>query len=152
MAQRGKFRLRFWSTQASVVPGWLASVAVGGLAFGLSPAGCEKRQSATDAAGEPMGAKVEFEILSLDSAGLSGPEGGKVQLSYEFAIPDEERCRTEVLAIDPSVRFMSGSRGRIGARKGECLCIGSTGPESRRALAALCKLPYVRRIIRCDFE
>ena len=32
----------------------------------------------------------------------------------------------EVNAIDPSVQFMPGSPGRIGAGKDECLCVGAT--------------------------
>ena len=56
-------------------------------------------------------------------------------------------------AIDRTVEFMAGSRGRIGAGKGECLCIGHTHQENfRQVLAALAALPYIDRIIECHFE
>ena len=49
--------------------------------------------------------------------------------------------------------FRSGSRGRIGAGPGACLCIGSThGPGWRDVLEALAALPDVGRIIECHRE
>jgi hypothetical protein len=97
--------------------------------------------------------KVEFDLSQLDIEGLRGPVDGKVAVSYEFCIPDTGECRAEVGAIDGSVQFMSGSRGRIGAVAGECLCIGSTHQKDyRRVLEDLAGLPYVVRIIECHFE
>jgi hypothetical protein len=97
--------------------------------------------------------KIEFDLAQLDEDGLRGPDGGKVALSYEFKIPDTEQRKAQVRAIDPSVRFMPGSRGRVGAGGGECLCIGTTHQKNfRRVLRALADLPFSERIIECHFE
>lgn len=96
---------------------------------------------------------IELDLTRLDEQGLRGPANGKVALAYEFAIPDTEACRTEVQSIDSSVRFIGGSPGRVGAGDGQCLCIGETHqPNYRTVLYALAELPYITRIIRCDFE
>lgn len=97
--------------------------------------------------------KVEFDLSQLDAAGLRGPADGKVAVSYEFAIPDTDACRAEVAAIDPTAEFMPGSRGRIGAGPGQCLCIGSTHqPHYRDVLRRLAELDYVERVLECQFE
>jgi hypothetical protein len=98
-------------------------------------------------------AKIESDPDSLDEAGLRGPADGKVAVACEFAIPDTERCRNRVRSIDRTVQLMAGSRGRVGAGEGECLCIGSTHQENHReVLCALSRLPCVTRIIECHFE
>ena len=96
--------------------------------------------------------KIELDLTQLDSEGLRGPPGGKASIAYEFRIPDSVECRTEVKAIDPSIQFMPGSSGRIGAGNGQCLCVGSTGENYREILGRLAALPYIDRIIACDFE
>jgi hypothetical protein len=76
-----------------------------------------------------------------------------VAVAYEFCIPNTEACHREVRAIDSTVEFMAGSRGRIGCGKGTCLCIGSTHqPRYRSVLHALAQLPYIERITECHFE
>lgn len=98
-------------------------------------------------------AKIELDLDSLDADGLRGPADGKVAVDYEFAIPDTPAARAAVTGIDPSVAFQPGSRGRIGAKAGECLCIGSTHqPRHREILLALARLPEVARIIECHHE
>ncbi len=97
--------------------------------------------------------KIEFDVSAIDADGLRGPPDGKVSVSYEFAIPDKPACKAEVSRIDPSVQFMCGSRGRIGAKPGECLCVGSTHQKNfRQVLQRLAELPCVARIIECHFE
>lgn len=99
------------------------------------------------------GRKVEFDLTRLDAEGLRGPADGKVAVSYEFCIPNTDECKAQVKAIDHTVQFMPGSRGRIGASKQECLCIGPTHQKNfRHVLRALASLAYVRRIIECHFE
>ena len=93
-----------------------------------------------------------MDLSKLDENGMRGRGTGKVLAAYEFCIPDTAKCKAEVKAIAPGVRFMRGSRGRIGAGKGECLCIGETGPGYRVVLNKLAALPYVKRIIECHFE
>lgn len=97
--------------------------------------------------------KVEFDLAQLDEQGLRGPADGKVAVAYEFSIPRTAEHKAEVQAIDPTVQFMSGSRGRIGAGEDEYLCIGSTHQEGYRGvLQALAELAYVERLIECHFE
>lgn len=96
--------------------------------------------------------KVELDLAQLDRNGLRGPPDGKDLLSYEFSIPNTEECKAEVKGTDPSVQFMPGSSGRIGAAKDDCLCIGTTGKDYRSVLRRLAGLTYVKRIIECHFE
>ena len=110
-------------------------------------------------AGTPRGVdpdpwqKVEFDLSQLDADGLRGPPDGKVAMSYEFCIPNTAGCRKQVKSVDPTVQFMPGSRGRIGAASNQCLCIGSTHQRNwREVLKRLAALPYVERIIECHFE
>lgn len=113
-------------------------------------AGCGDRRE--ELAVDPM-TKVEIDLSVLDEEGLRGPADGKVAVSYEFAIPNTSRCRDEVRRIDPSVQFMAGSRGRVGADETECLCIGSTHRRDYlTVLRSLSELPYIDRIIECHFE
>ena len=112
-------------------------------------AGCSAPQPAPR---DPR-AKIEVDLEALDADGLRGPPDGKVAVDYEFAIPDTPAAREAVSRIDPSVAFMAGSRGRIGAKPGECLCIGSTHqPRYREILLALARLPEIARIIECHHE
>jgi len=113
-------------------------------------ASCAAPESAVKPDARP---KIEVDLSRLDADGLRGPADGKVAVSYEFRIPNTEACKAQVKAIDSTVQFMPGSRGRIGAGKGECLCIGSTHQRRfREVLHALAELPYVDRIIECHFE
>ena len=112
-------------------------------------AGCSDPQPAPR---DPR-AKIEVDLEALNADGLRGPADGKVAVDYEFAIPDIPAAREAVTRIDPSVAFMAGSRGRIGAKPGECLCIGSTHqPRYREILLALARLPEIARIIECHHE
>lgn len=102
---------------------------------------------------KPGDRKIELDLSGLNASGLHGPPDGLRSLDYEFSIPDTPELRARVRAIDPTVRFHPGSRGRVGADPGECLCIGSTHqPEWRTVLRRLSALPEIRRIIRCDYE
>ena len=112
-------------------------------------AGCSAPQPAPR---DPR-AKIELDLEALDADGLRGPPDGKVAVDYEFVIPDTPAARETVSRIDPSVHFFPGSRGRIGAQPGECLCIGSTHqPRHREILLALARLPEIARIIECHHE
>ena len=107
--------------------------------------------AAAACAADPL-RKIGFDLDALDDDGLRGPPDGRTSLSYEFAIPDTDACKAQVRAIDPKVQFMPGSRGRIGAGPGECLCIGTTRRGHRQVLPRLVALPFVTRIIECHFE
>ena len=102
---------------------------------------------------DAAGRKIEIDLARLDADGQRGPADGKVAVSYEFCIPDTPECKARVRAIDPTVRFMPGSRGRIGAVAGQCLCIGSTHQKDHaRVLRSLAALPWIERIVECYFE
>jgi hypothetical protein len=96
--------------------------------------------------------KITFDFTQLDDSGLAGPADGKVAVDYEFLIPDSPSTRAEVENIDPSVKF-SYSRGRIGRKEGELLCIGNTHqPNHHEILKDLAELSYVSRIDQCFWE
>jgi hypothetical protein len=98
-------------------------------------------------------APIEIDLAAIDTDGLRGPADGKVAVAYEFKVADTPAARDRVRAVDATVEFMPGSRGRIGAGPGECLCIGSTHqPGWRDVLAALAALPDVTRIIESHRE
>jgi len=97
--------------------------------------------------------KIEFDLTQLDKNGLRGPANGKVSVSYEFAIPNTDKHKAAVKAIDRTVKFMPGSRGRIRAGRNQCLCVGSTHQKNyKQVLRQLASLPYIARIIECHFE
>ena len=96
--------------------------------------------------------KVEIDLSVLDANGLRGPADGKVSIAYEFVIPNTDQCKAEVRSIDPTVQFMAGSQGRIGAGKHQFLCVGETREGYREILHSLAELPYIERIIQCYFE
>lgn len=96
---------------------------------------------------------IRFDCSGISAEGLAGPAGGQVAVDYEFCIPDLPKARDEVRAVDSTVRFLDGSRGRIGCGPGQVLCIGSTHqPGWRDVLLNLARLPYVARIERCFWE
>jgi hypothetical protein len=104
-------------------------------------------------AGVPGDAVIGFDLGRLNSDGLQGPPSGLRALDYEYCIPAVESAVAEVAAIDPSARFMPGSRGRIGCAAGETLVLGNTHqPGFRAILESLAALPYVARIVEAHFE
>ena len=99
------------------------------------------------------GGVIGFDLGALDDAGLRGPPEGLRALDYEYCIPAGDSARAEVSAIDPSARFMPGSRGRIGCREGQVLVLGNTHqPGFREVLERLAALPFVARIVEAHFE
>jgi len=97
--------------------------------------------------------KVTFDISGLTKDGLRGPPDGRRAVSYEFCIPNTDVAKAKVKAIDPTVKFMAGSRGRIGCTRDQCLCIGSTHQKDfKSVLRALAELPFIERIDECFFE
>jgi len=89
----------------------------------------------------------------LDDSGLYGPPDGLRALSYEFCIPAGESYAALVRSVDPTVQVSPGSRGRIGCRNGQQLCIGHTHQQKfRDVLRRLAELEYVERIEQSWFE
>ena len=100
-----------------------------------------------------VGLSITFDVTQLGDDGLRGQPDGRRALAYEFRIPGTPEGKTEVAAIDPTIEFMCGSRGRIGCAEDECLCAGSTQRrEFREVLCRLAELPYVERIDEAFFE
>lgn len=99
------------------------------------------------------GEKIAIDLAQLDSDGLRGTAAGKAAVAYEFSIPNTDECRAQAAVIDEAIHFMPGSRGRIGTGPQECLGVGSTHRQDfRRVLNALAELPFVRRIVECQYE
>jgi len=98
-------------------------------------------------------AVIGFDLGRLDDLGLQGPPDGLRSLDYEYCIPEGADYRAQVAAIDPSARFLPGSRGRIGCASGQVLVLGNTHqPGFRDVLATLAELPFVVRIAECFYE
>jgi hypothetical protein len=103
--------------------------------------------SGTAGGGPSFPPVIAFDTGRLDARGLQGPPDGLRSLMYEFCIPDDRAARSEVRAIDASVRFQPGAPGRIGCADGQVLAVGDTGqPGWREVLERLAGLPYVTRI------
>lgn len=91
--------------------------------------------------------KVHLDLAVLDAQGLAGPPSGKRALSYELCVPGDDETLAAVRAIDPTLEFQRGSRGRIGCAEGEVLAVGNTHqPHWLSVLENLAALPYVDRI------
>ena len=100
-----------------------------------------------------MSPKINFDTSEINSAGLQGPPGGQVSVSYEFCIPGTPQAIAEVQSIDPTAQCTKGSRGRIGCTSTQALCIGDTyQADWAKVLNDLAALPTVERIDRSYFE
>ena len=120
-----------------------------GLALALLP-GCAGPKPEDEAA---LRAKIRFDLDALNADGLVGGPGSLRALDYEFCIPADEARLAEVRRIDPSVRVMRHSRGRIGCGPGQWLCLGNTHqPNARAILLRLAALPYLERIEQTVWE
>jgi hypothetical protein len=101
---------------------------------------------------EPQ-SKIRFDLERLDADGLQGPPDGLRALHYEYCIPDQADAIQGVAAIDPTVQIQRGSRGRVGCRNGQLLCLGHTHQIDHGAvLERLAALPYVAEIHEAFFE
>jgi len=97
--------------------------------------------------------KLTFDLGRLDAYGMIGTGKSKRALAYEFCIPDTTPCKDEVLSINPTLRIIPGSPGRIGCRNNEYLCVGSTfQPDFKNILHRLADLAYIQRIDESFFE
>jgi hypothetical protein len=88
--------------------------------------------------------KINIDLSQVDERGMTGPDDGKVLAAYEFCIPRDATKQAEVLAIDPSLAFYTGTPGRIRCTREQILCIGEGG--SREVLIKLASLSYIHRI------
>ena len=106
---------------------------------------CSNKQLTTDAA-----AKIRFDYSRLDAAGF---RNGEVALDYEYCIPADEKAFKKVQAIDPKVRLLKSSKGRIGCNKDQWLCISNThDPAWKEKLMAIAALDFVERIEETVWE
>ena len=98
-------------------------------------------------------AKIRFPLDGIRADGLSGPADGLVAIAYEFCVPADPQVIAEIRRLDPSVQVSLVSRGRIGRRDGQALCLGQTHqPGWRDILERLAARPDIAEIRRCDFE
>lgn len=92
--------------------------------------------------------KIYFDIDQIDANGLMGPEDGKVLLSYEFCIPDNDSIIDCIMQIDPEFKVLS-SKGRSNCEKGYKLVTGSSGsPNFKSIVCELTRLDYIQEIKR----
>ena len=90
--------------------------------------------------------KITFDLSVISPEGLTGNQQSLRSVGYEFCIPAQADRVKEVKAIDSTVQF-SRSRGRIGCRSNQYLCIGETHqPDWKMVLLKLVELDYVKRI------
>jgi hypothetical protein len=95
-------------------------------------------------------AKIKFDYSALDDSGL---RNGEVAVDYEFCIPANEAILDQILKIDPGVRVMKSSKGRIRCTDQQWLCINSThSPGWKNKLYAIASLDYVERIEETFYE
>ena len=101
---------------------------------------------------DPAWKKLGFSIKQLDADGLYGPVNAKVSMQYEFCIPDDAKHKKHIERLDPTVQFQK-SRGRVGCKKDQLLCIGNTHDKTYQTrLYNLCLLPYVESIQQTFWE
>ena len=94
--------------------------------------------------------KIQFDYSKIDSTGL---RRGESAVDYEFCIPAHTLTLAEVQAIEPDVRVLKSSKGRVGCSDTEWLCIVNThDPDWRRKLYAIAALSYVQRIEETFYE
>jgi hypothetical protein len=97
-----------------------------------------------------MNQKIGFDTSAIDANGL---RNGEVALDYEYCIPATADAESDVRKIDPDVRLMKQSRGRIGCAPTQWLCISSTHHgDWKKRLERIAALPYVERIIETHYE
>jgi hypothetical protein len=96
--------------------------------------------------------KIKINFKSLDNNGLSGPEGGKVAVHYEFCVPAEEKYVKAVKKIDPTAEKQPGA-GRVGCGNGTWLMIGTTQQKNhKRVLYELASQPWIKVIEETFWE
>jgi hypothetical protein len=94
--------------------------------------------------------KIQFDYSAIDENGL---RNGEVAVDYEFCIPADQKILNQILAIDPGVRVMKSSKGRIGCTAQQWLLINSTHtPEWKKKLFSIAGLDYVDRIVETFYE
>jgi hypothetical protein len=94
--------------------------------------------------------KINFDYSDIDEHGL---RNGESAVDYEFCIPASEQILHEVMSIDPGIRVMKNSKGRIGCTSQQWLCINSTHrDEWKKKLFAISYLDDVDRIIETFYE
>lgn len=99
---------------------------------------------------DAMKQKIGFDTSTLDASGL---RNGEVALDYEYCIPATPAAEADVRKIDPDVRLMKQSRGRIGCSPTQWLCISTTHhPDWQKRLEGIAALSFVERIIETHYE
>ena len=112
--------------------------------IGLSCIQCQQKMQ------DLSNAKIQFDTTNIDTNGL---RNGEVAVDYEFCIPARDEILQQVLKIDPQVRAMKSSKGRIGCTQQQWLCINSTyGKGWKKKLSAIAALETVERIVETFYE
>ena len=97
-----------------------------------------------------MLSKIKFDYSKLDEAGL---RNGEVAVDYEFCIPANESYLAQVMDIDPGIRVMKKSKGRIGCSSQQWLIINSThSTDWKKILHTFAYLDFVDEIRETFYE
>ncbi len=97
--------------------------------------------------------KITFDLEQIGEDGLGTKSGSKVATDYEYCIPADEKSAAIVRKIDPKLKIMKKSRGRIACSKDQWLCMGDTHQKDwRKVLIQLAELDFVAQIDRTFFE
>jgi len=114
------------------------------LLISLTSSQCSRKMDTTNQS------KIQFDYSAIDDQGL---RNGEVAVDYEFCIPADEAILKEVMKIDPAVRVMKSSHGRIGCSAQQWLCINTTyTPGWKNKLYAIASLNYVEKIKETFYE
>ncbi len=114
------------------------------LIFGSSAFQCPRKMDKINQA------KIKFDYSAIDDSGL---RNGEVAVDYEFCVPANEAILDQVIKIDPGVRVLKSSKGRIGCSEQQWLCINSThSPGWKKKLDAIASLYFVERILETFYE
>lgn len=94
--------------------------------------------------------KINFDYSNIDDRGF---RNGIAPVDYEFCIPAKDMDLKKVKQIEPDVKVMKSSRGRVGCTDEQWLCIVNTWDDAwKKKLEQIATLPFVQRIEETFYE
>ena len=94
--------------------------------------------------------KINFDYSNIDARGF---RNGMAPVDYEFCIPAKDADLKIVKQIEPDVKVMKSSRGRVGCTDAQWLCIVNTWDDAwKEKLEQIATLSFVKRIEETFYE
>lgn len=94
--------------------------------------------------------KINFDYSHIDERGF---RNGLAPVDYEFCIPAKDDALKKVRQIEPDVKVMKSSRGRVGCTDEQWLCIVNTMDDAwKKKLEQIATLSFVGRIEETFYE